>query len=267
MVCSITDFVVCFFFIPLIKLTDNISMNITESMIKAEPMDNALSPYNHNIYTTSPSAHRNSLSPNIPYDIIQNTTNPTTYNTQNIQNTTSYTTTAYPTHIGHGGTTSNLQQQRYSMQNTFNIPPITESKHHVPVQLPSISTMNVVTGSPFVVPHSTITSTTIQQQNINASSTTANESNSSANLSGLFNLDDRQFTQINSSDLTGLSLSLLDGTYATNDNQLNNNIASNNDNVNTNNDTNDPNMEYDNMTDSFTRCVIKELNDLNNSTY
>lgn len=251
-------------------------MNITESVIKAEPMDNALSPYNHNIYTTSPSPQRNSLSPNIPYHILQTTnTNPNTYNTQqNIQNTTTnapytaaFTQTTYPSHVVHGGTTSVQHQQSYTMQNTFDMPPtISESKHIVPIQLPSMN----VTGSPFVVPHSAISTTAAAAASVQQSSAAANESNSSANLSGLFNLDDRQFTQINSSDLTGLSLSLLDGTYVTNENQMNNNTTTNNGvgdgNVN-NDDTNDPNMEYDNMTDSFTRCVIKELNDLNNSTY
>lgn len=224
-------------------------------------MENALSPaYNRNVYTTTPSPQRNSVSPNIPHHLLQMTTaiSPPYNNQQSTQNTfssTAYTPfnqTTYPLGIA---TTS----QHPSFTNNFEMPPISTKQ----TQLPSMSTMNVSSMSYGTVPSTSSSMTTQQPMHSNIPATTT-ESNSSANLSGLFNLDDQQFTQINSTELTGLSLSLLDETYtqAAVANQIDatSTVAA----VSRDNTIDDENnMEYDNMTDSFIkRCVIKELNNL-----
>lgn len=90
-----------------------------------------------------------------------------------------------------------------------------------------------------------------------------------ANLSSLLDMDSQQFTHINSGDLAGLSLSLLDGTYAAT--QPTGGTATAVTNVTTattatNQNQNQTGEDEDNMTDSFTRfatAAMKEINDLN----
>lgn len=242
--------------------TDNLGMNINDTLIKAEPMDNALSPaYNRNVYTTTPSPLRNSVSPNIPHHLLQMTTiSPPTYNNQqSAQNTFSssaYTpfnqTATYPIGIA---TTS---QHPSFTTNNFEMRAMSTK-----CELPPMSTMNVSSLS-YAVPLTVSGANAqqpLQQSNI---PTTTTESNSLANLSSLFNLDAQQFTQLNSTELNGLSFSSMDETYTTAaapnhiDATATVMAVNGDDTINGEN-----NMEYDNMTDSFIkRCVIKELNNL-----
>lgn len=89
-----------------------------------------------------------------------------------------------------------------------------------------------------------------------------------ANLSSLLDMDSHQFTQINSAELSGLSLSLLDASYPT---SAVTTVSSRTTTVTTTTGTANggdggADDEEENMTDSFTRFAndtIKELNELN----
>lgn len=105
-------------------------------------------------------------------------------------------------------------------QNHFNIPPI-------------ISAMK--------------SSPTTPTNNNNDPATYSNSTTEPNALSLLLDLDNQQFTPINSGDLASISLSLLDGHYD----------ASATDCARADNQ-----MEQENMTDSFTRFAIRESNDL-----
>lgn len=115
-------------------------------------------------------------------------------------------------------TNQSSTQQQFN-QNPFNIPPI----------------INPIKSSPTTNDEPT-------------SSTFANITEPHVALSLLLDMDNQQFTHINSGDLSSISLSFLDGHYDT---------------------TNEParventnQMEQENMTDSFTRFAIRETNDL-----
>lgn len=74
-------------------------------------------------------------------------------------------------------------------------------------------------------------------------------------------MDSQQFTHINSADLSGLSLSLIDGPYGANTDtdQLRLQQQQQQEHQQLPDD-----LDQDNMADSFTRIAIRELNDLNN---
>lgn len=81
-----------------------------------------------------------------------------------------------------------------------------------------------------------------------------------ANLSSLMDMDSQQFTHINSADLSGLSLSLIDGTYGANTD--NDQLRLQQQQQQEHNQLPDEDLDQDNMADSFTRIAIRELNDL-----
>lgn len=105
--------------------------------------------------------------------------------------------------------------------------------------------------------------TALSMNNLNGvTAVTSNAQHSEpSNLSSLMDMDSQQFTHINSADLSGLSLSLIDGTYGANPDtdQLRLQQQQQQEHQQLPDD-----LDQDNMADSFTRIAIRELNDLNN---
>lgn len=138
-------------------------------------------------------------------------------------------------------------------QTPYNITPNTTqfvTQHMIPQFIPTNQTSpQQFNQNPFNIPPiiSAMKSTPTINNNEPTSSTYAN-------ITELLDMDNQQFTQINSGELSSLSLSFLDGHYVSN-------AATEPPRADITNQ-----MEQDNMTDSFTRFateVIREINDLN----
>lgn len=140
-------------------------------------------------------------------------------------------------------------------QTPYNIPPnITQFVTHSVI--PQFIQSNQTTSqqfnqNPFNIPP--IISPMKSSPTVNNDEPTSSTYEPNAALSLLLDMDNQQFTHINSGELSSLSLSFLDGNYS----------------LNTATEPPKPDnanqMEQDNMTDSFTRFAteaIRELNDL-----
>lgn len=175
-------------------------------------MDNSHSPY-HRYATISPSPQP--LSPATPAMLNQ-----TSYNIT--PNTTQFVTHSMIPQLQFIQTNQTSPPQ--FNQNPFNIPPIISPMRCSPI---------VNNNEPTPATYSNITEPNVA-------------------LSLLLDMDNQQFTHINSGELSSLSLSFLDGHYVSN--------------ATTEPPRADNNqLEQDNMTDSFTRFAteaIRELNDL-----
>ncbi len=167
----------------------------------------------------SPYRYANTISPS-PQPLSPATPaiiNQTTYNIT--PNSAQFVTHSMLPQFIHTQTTQQQQQQQQFNQNPFNIPP----------------TSSAMKSSPIINNGEGATSSTY------------------ANITELFDMDNQQFTHINSGELSSLSLSFLDGHYAPN-------VV-----VEPPRTDNTNPMEQENMTDSFTRFAteaIRELNDL-----
>lgn len=142
-------------------------------------------------------------------------------------------------------------------QTPYNITPNTTqfvTQHMIPQFIQTNQTSpQQFNQNPFNIPPIIMKSTPTINNNEPTSSTYANITEPNAALSLLLDMDNQQFTHINSGELSSLSLSFLDGHYVSN-------AVAEPPRADITNQ-----MEQDNMTDSFTRFAteaIRELNDL-----
>lgn len=241
-------------------------LNIPDSSIKKEPLDNnSISPYH--LYTSNASPSPQPLSPGCP-TLLNNTPIYNHLTTPNIQCSGLNSifpqfiqTYQQPQQLQHTTSTLQLQQQQQQQQfnqinNPFNMH--TKPQHN---QQNTLNNLNA-TATGNIVNNNNNSMNPLGVQSLTNPATTNNVE--PANLSSLLDMDSQQFTHINSAELSGLSLSLLDGHYQSEQHQQQQQSQQPPPNQQQDMDQ-EPDVE--NMTDSFTRFAtdaIKELNDLNN---